>query len=80
MGKVKGGGGGSVSTGGGGGGGGGGGLRGGGGMGANQLVPNMEAVTGGSEGEPGAVKSYVVEQDISSKQALQQELDTQATL
>ena len=80
LGKVKGGGGGSVSTGGGGGGGGGGGLRGGGGMGANQLVPNMEAVTGGSEGEPGAVKSYVVEQDISSKQALQQELDTQATL
>lgn len=52
----------------------------GGGMGANSLVPNMEAVTQGAEGEEGSVRSYVVEQDISNKQALQQELETQATL
>ena len=49
-------------------------------MGANQLVPNMEAVAQGGEGEQGGVKSYVVEQDITNKQALQQELETQATL
>ena len=81
MNKTGGGGGGGSDSGGGSAGGGGGAVMArGGGMGANQLVPNMVAVTQGGEGEQGGVKSYVVEQDITNKQALQQELETQATL
>jgi hypothetical protein len=61
-----------------GGGGGGGSQMAAGGMGA--LVPNMEAVEQPSLGGDTTVQAYVVENDISNSQALQQELDTQATL
>ena len=51
------------------------------GMGGN-LIPNIEGVTGAistaPEGTP--IQAYVVENDISSSQALQQELEEQATL
>ena len=49
-----------------------------GGIGA--LVPNMEAVEQPTLGGDTTVQAYVVENDISNSQALQQELDTQATL
>tara|TARA_R100000664_G_scaffold24310_1_gene34106 strand:+ start:148 stop:1860 length:1713 start_codon:yes stop_codon:yes gene_type:complete len=51
-------------------------------QGIGPMVPNMEAVepAQGGEGGDSAVQAYVVEQDISNAQALQQELDTQATL
>ena len=79
----------TLSKAGGGGGGGGGGSVGGGGsppptptQGIGPMMPNMEAVepAQGGEGGDSAVQAYVVEQDISNAQALQQELDTQATL
>ena len=44
------------------------------------MLPNMEAVAGPTLGEPGPVQAYVVENDISNAQALQEELDIQATL
>ena len=44
------------------------------------MIPNMEAVGGPTLGEPQPVQAYVVENDISNAQALQQELDVQATL
>jgi hypothetical protein len=51
------------------------------GMGGD-LIPNIEGVTGAistaPEGTP--IQAYVVENDISSSQALQQELEEQATL
>ena len=49
-----------------------------GGMGA--LVPNMENVEQPTVGGDTTVQAFVVENDISNAQALQQELDTQATL
>jgi hypothetical protein len=47
------------------------------------LTPNMEAIdqptlSGANESQP--VQAYVVESNISNAQALQQELDTQATI
>ena len=44
------------------------------------MIPNMEAVGGPTLGEPQPVQAYVVENDISNAQALQEELDIQATL
>ena len=49
-----------------------------GGMGP--LVPNMENVEQPTVGGDTTVQAFVVENDISNAQALQQELDTQATL
>ena len=45
-------------------------------------VPNMQAIGSNVAGEEfgGATQAYVVESDISNAQALQQELDLQATL
>ena len=69
-----------------GGGGGGGGSAGGGSApppaptGIGPMTPNMEAVEPPQGGEESTVQAFVVEQDISNAQALQQELDTQATL
>tara|TARA_R100000808_G_scaffold24837_1_gene58668 strand:- start:55 stop:1560 length:1506 start_codon:yes stop_codon:yes gene_type:complete len=48
--------------------------------GIGPLVPNMEAVDQPTVGGDTTVQAYVVENDISNSQALQQELDTQATL
>ena len=44
------------------------------------MIPNMEAVGGPTLGEPQPVQAYVVENDISNAQALQEELDIQAPL
>ena len=47
------------------------------------LIPNMEAINQpslGGGGENAAVQAYVVENDISSSQALQQDLELQSTL
>ena len=44
------------------------------------MIPNMEAVAGPTLGEPQPVQAYVVENDISNAQALQEELDIQSTL
>ena len=62
----------------GGGGGGGGSPMSAGGIGP--LVPNMESVEPTDDDGTGNARAYVVENDISNAQALQQELDTQATL
>ena len=48
------------------------------GMGA--LTPNMEAIDQPTLGEPQPVQAFVVESNISNAQALQEELDVQATL
>jgi len=44
------------------------------------MIPNMEAVAGPTLGGQQPVQAYVVENDISNAQALQEELDIQATL
>ena len=49
------------------------------GLGAS-LVPNLEAVQGTPVGEVAPVQAYVVENDISNAQALQNELEIQSTL
>tara|TARA_R100000808_G_scaffold739_1_gene3554 strand:- start:165 stop:1688 length:1524 start_codon:yes stop_codon:yes gene_type:complete len=50
------------------------------GIGGEGLIPNLEGIEATALGEPQPVQAYVVENDISNAQALQQELDTQATL
>jgi hypothetical protein len=49
------------------------------GMGGN-LIPNLEAITPTELGGATPVQAYVVENDISDAQALQEELDIQSTL
>tara|TARA_R100000306_G_C4367141_1_gene138210 strand:+ start:37 stop:1671 length:1635 start_codon:yes stop_codon:yes gene_type:complete len=49
------------------------------GIGGN-LIPNLEAITPTELGGATPVQAYVVENDISDAQALQEELDIQATL
>lgn len=44
------------------------------------MLPNMEAIEGPTLGESQPVQAYVVENDISNAQALQEELEIQATL
>ena len=44
------------------------------------LIPNMEAVNQPTLGEPTPIQAYVVENDISNAQALQEELEIQSTL
>ncbi len=44
------------------------------------MIPNMEAVAGPTLGEAQPIQAYVVENDISNAQALQEELDIQSTL
>ena len=44
------------------------------------MLPNMEEIAGPTLGESQPVQAYVVENDISNAQALQEELDIQATL
>jgi hypothetical protein len=44
------------------------------------LIPNMSAITPPELGEPAPVQAYVVENDISNAQALQDELEIQSTL
>ena len=51
-----------------------------GGIGGGDLIPNMAGIEPEGGGGDTTVQAYVVENDISSSQALQQELDTQATL
>ena len=50
------------------------------GIGGEGLIPNLEGIETAALGEPQPVQAYVVENDISDAQALQQELDIQATL
>jgi hypothetical protein len=50
------------------------------GIGGEGLIPNLEGIEATALGEPQPVQAYVVENDISNAQALQQELDVQATL
>ena len=50
------------------------------GIGGGGLIPNLESIEAEGLGEPQPVQAYVVENDISNAQALQQELDIQATL
>ena len=50
------------------------------GIGGEGLIPNLEGISPTALGEPMPVQAYVVENDISNAQALQQELDVQATL
>tara|TARA_R100000654_G_scaffold1062_6_gene4038 strand:+ start:603 stop:2183 length:1581 start_codon:yes stop_codon:yes gene_type:complete len=50
------------------------------GIGGAGLVPNLEGITTAGIGETPPVQAFVVENDISNAQALQQELDVQATL
>ena len=50
------------------------------GIGGEGLIPNLEGIEPTALGEPQPVQAYVVENDISNAQALQQELDVQATL
>ncbi|QDP48265.1 MAG: hypothetical protein Unbinned585contig1001_35 [Prokaryotic dsDNA virus sp.] len=44
------------------------------------LIPNLEGIQGTPVGEVAPVQAFVVENDISSAQALQEELDIQSTL
>ena len=44
------------------------------------LIPNMSAITPPELGEPAPVQAYVVENDISNAQALQDQLEIQSTL
>ena len=48
--------------------------------GIGPIVPNMESIEPEGGGGDQTVQAFVVENDISNSQALQQELDTQATL
>ena len=50
------------------------------GIGGASLIPNLEGITTAGIGETPPVQAFVVENDISNAQALQQELDVQATL
>ena len=50
------------------------------GIGGASLIPNLEGITTEAIGETPPVQAFVVENDISNAQALQQELDVQATL
>ena len=50
------------------------------GIGGESLIPNLEGITTEAIGETPPVQAFVVENDISNAQALQQELDVQATL
>jgi hypothetical protein len=49
------------------------------GIGGAAMIPNLETLETTGTGQ-GAIQAYVVENDISDAQALQEELDTQATL
>tara|TARA_R110002020_G_scaffold129058_2_gene289207 strand:+ start:8884 stop:10461 length:1578 start_codon:yes stop_codon:yes gene_type:complete len=49
------------------------------GIGGAAMIPDLEALETTGTGQ-GAIQAYVVENDISDAQALQEELDTQATL
>ena len=49
-------------------------------MGVGGEIPNIENISGGNIGEPPPIQAYVVENDISDAQALQEELDIQSTL
>ena len=44
------------------------------------LIPNLENIQNVAVGETQPVQAFVVENDISNAQALQEELDIQATL
>ena len=44
------------------------------------LIPNMEAIEQPTLGGQQPIQAYVVENDISNAQALQEELEIQATL
>ena len=48
--------------------------------GISGVIPNLENITGTGTGEQQPVQAFVVENDISNAQALQEELDIQATL
>ena len=48
--------------------------------GISGTIPNLENITGTATGEQQPVQAFVVETDISNAQALQEELDIQATL
>ena len=48
--------------------------------GISGMIPNLENITGVGTGEMQPVQAFVVENDISNAQALQEELDIQATL
>ena len=48
--------------------------------GISGMIPNFENITGVGTGEMQPVQAFVVENDISNAQALQEELDIQATL
>ena len=44
------------------------------------MLPNIETIMPGANGEAPPIQAYVIENDISDAQALQEELDLQATL
>ena len=48
--------------------------------GISGMIPNFENITGVGTGEMQPVQAFVVENDISNAQALQEELDIQSTL
>jgi hypothetical protein len=50
------------------------------GIGAGGLIPNLEAIDAVELGGTAPVQAFVVENDISNAQALQEELEVQATL
>jgi hypothetical protein len=50
------------------------------GIGGQALIPNLSEMGIGEPDDQQPVQAYVVENDISDAQALQQELDIQATL
>jgi hypothetical protein len=52
----------------------------GGGIDPSSLIPNMDAILPTDTGDVPPVQAYVVENDISNSQALQEELNIQATL
>ena len=50
------------------------------GIGAGGLIPNLEAIDAVELGGTAPVQAFVVENDISNAQALQEQLEIQATL
>tara|TARA_R100000655_G_scaffold34536_2_gene67194 strand:- start:1067 stop:2605 length:1539 start_codon:yes stop_codon:yes gene_type:complete len=50
------------------------------GLGGSGLIPNLENINQNDLGTPEPVQAFVVENDISNAQALQEELEIQATL
>ena len=50
------------------------------GIGAGGLIPNLEAIDAVELGGTAPVQAFVVENEISNAQALQEELEVQATL